>query len=585
MLCCGAFVKSLSRYLPPTKRGEPNIASRSNMAFCFTQPSWYVPLRLSKDGAHVSCFRWFSTNLSTILQVLRHQIHDRLRAESCKIYHGTIFHNQARPRGFSRFPRRPFSHTRASTWPHEWLSQYIRTDQQGLNGLACRILQELRGGKDVYARRRALQIMPMRDEKGVQTTSSVELRDGQSDGTTPRRFSCGSVVTSALGMRTPRLIAGANSSKQVAKAGVTVENVQIPRSDLSNSHPRQNAIRPPTDVFVVDGSLADVSQADINKIAGNDLTSDDPPWTAQSGTDLIWVGFPFTESQSLPQEVLCNVDTAGLATLKRYYWGHICIIGSILAWRHLFVMYHDTCRCGVRVIQISEVFATLNRLSNYCPGMSKVPLWNRNIDGVFVKIFSKHHKRIGAMTKDVPVCGPRWKLYDWREPYQIEQPAEELSCIEPNRALIEKHHLEASDDHSADTPPVRLGLKHQKDDRGCKRPLIAASQFACEAHATKFVVAGIQSSKKVSWINSEAPTKHGPEQAEKTEGESINKLENESCRAATAYAATADGGKPTSQIESMPECSERMSRYSTFRWANQWGSQATTTRNRRTESS
>lgn len=35
----------------------------------------------------------------------------------------------------------------------------------------------------------------------------------------------------------------------------------------------------------------------------------------------------------------------------------------------------------------------------------------------------------------------------------------------------------------------------------------------------------------------------------------------------------------------MPECSERMSRYSTSRWANHWGSQATTIRNRRTENS
>lgn len=41
----------------------------------------------------------------------------------------------------------------------------------------------------------------------------------------------------------------------------------------------------------------------------------------------------------------------------------------------------------------------------------------------------------------------------------------------------------------------------------------------------------------------------------------------------------------SSQIKSMPESSERMSRYSTSRWANHWGSQATTTRNRRTESS
>lgn len=27
-------------------------------------------------------------------------------------------------------------------------------------------------------------------------------------------------------------------------------------------------------------------------------------------------------------------------------------------------------------------------------------------------------------------------------------------------------HLEASDDHSADTPQARLGLEHRKDDRG-----------------------------------------------------------------------------------------------------------------------
>ncbi|KEQ67070.1 uncharacterized protein M437DRAFT_61520 [Aureobasidium melanogenum CBS 110374] len=120
------------------------------------------------------------------------------------------------------------------------------------------------------------------------------------------------------------------------------------------------------------------------------------------------------------------------------------------------------------------------------------------------------------------------------------------------------------------------------------------------------------SSKKVFRIDSVATTEHGSEQAREIARENTSKLNIGPVE--QRHGATADGQRKvtwkecglggwagarlkregdrgtwpvwcSSQIESMPESSERMSRYSTFKWANHWGSQATTTRNRRTESS